>query len=229
MTKIIDSGLGTKSSQPTFVKLPKITVPKKKDYGTISYRELPIVESAKKEQVIIELPKIVESIKEHFGTIVHNEIPVTKQETPKDKNDASIIDVISTGFGDENTLYADCPKITYHQHLCKELFLSEFKTEEEKSQVRLNLGIPSIQEVHDFVTLKLADYVTKDNLTDTIAGTVKLQNYYTKIEVDNKLSSLKLKLDTVPTKGSMNGVTSDGVWQHVDDTVGEIHRYVKTI
>lgn len=35
-----------------------------------------------------------------------------------------------------------------------------------------------------------------------------------------------LDLDDYPTQGSKKAVTSGGVWQHIDDTVGAIHRTV---
>lgn len=35
-----------------------------------------------------------------------------------------------------------------------------------------------------------------------------------------------LDLDDYPTQGSKKAVTSGGVWQHIDDTVGVIHRTV---
>ena len=35
-----------------------------------------------------------------------------------------------------------------------------------------------------------------------------------------------LDLDDYPTQGSKKAVTSGGVWQHIDDIVGEIHRVV---
>ena len=35
-----------------------------------------------------------------------------------------------------------------------------------------------------------------------------------------------LDLDNYPTQGSKKAVTSGGVWQHIDDIVGEIHRVV---
>ena len=48
------------------------------------------------------------------------------------------------------------------------------------------------------------------------------------VTVNNKQTSLDkvIALDTYPKKGSTQGVTSNGVWQHIDDTVGEIHRKV---
>lgn len=144
----------------------------------------------------------------------------------------SVLGSINTGFGPEFVLTPQsncCQKPGLYLHLYKETYLSEFETESEKKQARLNLGVLSAKEVSDQINLKLADYVTKQDVDNIVAGSLNLQNYYTKSEMDVKLSNIKLNLDRKPTKGSMNGVTSDGVWQHVDDTVGAIHRYTNTI
>ena len=69
--------------------------------------------------------------KQTYG-VIHNEQPVIKQEPSKEVNKDSIIDKINTGFGCDNALHKDCPKPQWHQHLCKENFLGEFKTELEK-------------------------------------------------------------------------------------------------
>lgn len=142
----------------------------------------------------------------------------------------SVLNSINTGFGPENSLsfthHCDTPTVL---HLYKETYLSEFETEEEKSLVRLNLGVPSIREVESAISLKLKDFATKQDVDRIIAGSVDLQNYYTKAETEDKLKNIKLNLDTTPTKNSQNGVTSGGVWKHIDDTVGEIHRYAQTI
>ena len=153
----------------------------------------------------------------------------------KCSDQTSVLNSINTGFGPENSLelrlngYCGCGSKTTLLHLYKETYLSEFQTEDEKKQVRLNLGVPSVQDVQKQIALNLADYATKQEVDRIIAGTLDLTNYYTKPEIDEKLGTLKLSLDRTPTKGSMNGVTSDGVWQHVDDTVGAIHRYTNTI
>lgn len=147
----------------------------------------------------------------------------------------SVLDSINTGFGPENSLdlrfngHCGCGSKTTLLHLYKETYLSEFSTEDEKRQVRLNLNVPSIEDVQKQISLNLSNYATKQEVDNIIAGTLDLTNYYTKPEVDKKLETLNLNLDRTPTKGSMNGVTSDGVWQHVDDTVGAIHRYTNTI
>ena len=51
-----------------------------------------------------------------------------------------------------------------------------------------------------------------------------------KVSIDGSTTNLNivlekvLDLDDYPTQGSTKAVTSGGVWQHIDDTVGEIHR-----
>lgn len=56
---------------------------------------------------------------------------------------------IDSGFGHDNKLYFDCPKPKTHIHLCKENYLSEFKTESEKQLARDNLGVYSKSEVNN--------------------------------------------------------------------------------
>lgn len=149
--------------------------------------------------------------------------------TDKDQN--SLLNNINTGFGPENSLSLQktCSTTPTVLHLYKENYLSEFETEEDKTKARLNLGVPSVQDVSKQIQLKLQDYATKADVDKVVAGTLSLQNYYTKQEVDTKISNIRLNLDTAPKQGSMNAVTSDGIWKHVDETVGEIHRYTKTI
>lgn len=140
----------------------------------------------------------------------------------------SIMGSVNTGYGFENSLlFRNQPCNTTVLHLCKEAYLSEFQTEQEKAQARFNLGVLSDNEVDRKLNLKLNNYVTKDALDQVVAGSGKLQNYYTKEEIDSMLENSNL--DNIPTNGSANGVTSDGVWQYIDGTVGNIHRYIKTI
>ena len=54
-----------------------------------------------------------------------------------------------SGFGHDNKLHFDCPKPKTHIHLCKEDYLSEFKTESEKQLARDNLGVYSKSEVNN--------------------------------------------------------------------------------
>lgn len=56
---------------------------------------------------------------------------------------------IESGFGHDNKLHFDCPKPKTHIHLCKENYLSEFKTESEKQLARDNLGVYSKSEVNN--------------------------------------------------------------------------------
>ena len=56
---------------------------------------------------------------------------------------------IDSGFGHDNKLHFDCPKPKTHIHLCKENYLSEFKTESEKQLARDNLGVYSKSEVNN--------------------------------------------------------------------------------
>ncbi len=145
-------------------------------------------------------------------------------------NGGSIKGNINTGFDADDTLnYASSCSSKTLRFLSEENYLGEFDTEDKKAKARLNLGVLSSKEVQNKISLSLADYATKSDVDKAIMGTLNLANYYTKSEVDDKLTKLNLSLDKTPTKGSNNGVTSNGVWQHVDDTVGEIHRYVKTI
>lgn len=53
-----------------------------------------------------------------------------------------------------------------------------------------------------------------------------------KVSIDGSTTNLNivlkkvLDLDDYPIQGSTKAVTSGGVWQHIDDIVGEIHRTV---
>lgn len=152
----------------------------------------------------------------------------TCSHTCNDQN--SVLGSINTGFGPENTLEIQhrCNTSTV-LHLYKETYLSEFETAEEKSKARQNLDVPSTEQVEQQIELRLSNYATKAEVDKIVAGTLTLTNYYTKSEVDKKLDNITLNLDSKPIKGSLNGVTSDGIWKHIDDTVGAIHRYVQTI
>lgn len=171
------------------------------------------------------------SIMENLAPETGSQIIDTKCRHNEDITQNSILGSVNTGFGPENELsiQSKCTKKSSVLHLYKETYLSEFETEEEKARVRLNLGVPSVSDVNQQLTLKLANYATKADVDKVIAGTLSLQNYYTKEEMNSKLEKLDLNLDKVPTQYSVNGVTSGGVWKHVDDTVGAIHRYTQTI
>lgn len=164
-------GLGINDSQPNFVpthiKLLE-NKPEQKQKVSISII-VPHKEESKKE--IIQFPKITEPPKQTYG-VIHNEQPVIKQELPKELNKDSIIDKIETGFGDENTLHKECPKPKFHQHLCKENFLSEFKTEIEKQLARDNLGVYSKLQIDQFLkdltNVDTSSFITKDDFEAAI-------------------------------------------------------------
>lgn len=158
-----DIGLGVKDSQPisVSVRIPKQEEPIKKPKITI-----PIIQ--KKQEI-------------------DNKQPVIKQEPSKELNKDSIIDKINTGFGCDNALHKDCPKPQWHQHLCKENFLGEFKTEIEKQLARDNLNIYSKVQIDEFIKnlsgVDLSSFITKDDFNEAI------QN------LDFVKSSLKSKTD----------------------------------
>lgn len=163
-----DIGLGVNDSQPKSVSI-RIPI-KEKEEPTKPKITIPTVK--KEEQVIdleiIKLPQIVEPPKQTYG-IIHNEQPVIKQETTTEENKDSIIDIIDTGFGCDNTLHKECPKPQMHQHLCKENFLSEFKTEVQKQLARDNLGIYSKEEVKEMfanIDIDTSSFITKDEIGD---------------------------------------------------------------
>lgn len=116
-------------------------------------------------------PKIVDVVKQD-KIIIHNEQPVIKQYPPKEVNKDSIIDKINTGFGCDNALHKDCPKPQWHQHLCKENFLGEFKTELEKQLARDNLNIYSKVQIDEFIKnlsgVDLSSYITKEDFKEAI-------------------------------------------------------------
>lgn len=180
-------GLGINDSQPDFVpihiKLPE-NKPKQKQKVSIPIKVTP-KENPMKE--IIQFPKITEPPKQTYG-VIHNEQPVIKQESLKEPNKDSIIDIIETGFGDENTLHKECPKPKFHQHLCKENFLGEFKTEIEKQLARDNLGVYSKIQIDQFIkdltNIDTSSFITKDEVTsmlqdlDFVKSTLKSQTDY---------------------------------------------------
>ena len=131
-------------------------------------------------------PKIVDVVKQD-KIIIHNEQPVIKQEPPKEVNKDSIIGKVNTGFGCDKALHKDCPKPQWHQHLCKENFLGEFKTDLEKQLARDNLGVYSKAQVDEFIKnlsgVDLSSFITKDDFNEAIQ------------DLDFVKSSLKAKTD----------------------------------
>lgn len=166
-----DIGLGVKDSQPNFVSI-RVQLPK--EPPTIKPKiTIPVIKKEEKilDKEIIQLPKIVEPVKQTYG-IIHNEQPVIKQEPSKELNKDSILDKVETGFGCDNTLHKECPKPKFHQHLCKENFLSEFKIEIEKQLARDNLGVYSKLQIDQFLkdltNIDTSSFITKDDFEAAI-------------------------------------------------------------
>lgn len=145
----------------------KISVKKDIGLGVKNSQPIPVSIRIPKQEEIIQLPGII--------------------EPPKEVNKDSIIDKINTGFGCDNALHKDCPKPQWHQHLCKENFLGEFKTELEKQLARDNLDIYSKTQIDKFIKdlsgADLSSYITKDYFNEAI------QN------LDYVKSSLKSNID----------------------------------
>ena len=180
-----DIGLGVKDSQPISVS---IRIPKQEEVIKKPKITIPVIQ--KKQEIdnkeIIQLPEIIEPPKQTYG-VIHNEQPVIKQEPSKEVNKDSIIDKINTGFSCDNVLHKDCPKSQWHQHLCKENFLGEFKTELEKQLARDNLDIYSKTQIDRFIKdlsgVDLSSYITKDYFNEAIQ------------DLDYVKSSLKSNID----------------------------------
>lgn len=236
MTKLIIDGLGTEDSQPTIIKIP-IVEKSQPEEETNSI--IPIVypeTSETKETVTIEITS-AEPLEE---TPV--EISITKQEPELKKNDDSVMDTISTGFGHDNAVYASCPVPEYHQHLCKELFLGEFKTEEEKQLARHNLGlyderdivalslITTEEEIKtpsilDDLEIKIIKQGNKAFATETVADAVmvKRKNEYISLQSllddeDGLVSSVNEKIDKLLAKSASGSNIT---------TIGDINYFLK--
>ena len=69
---------------------------------------------------------------------------------PRKRKD-SILDTISTGYGDANILIKDCPKTSFKTPLFKEDYLSVFVSETEKALVRHNIGVMGASEITTLV------------------------------------------------------------------------------
>lgn len=162
-----DIGLGVSDSQP--ISVPIRVSFKKEEIKELPKITIPIIqkEQLNLEKEIIQLPKIIEPPKQIYGTI-HNEQPVIKQEPTQEPNKDSIIDKIETGFGDENTLHKECPKPKWNQHLSKENYLGEFKTEQEKQLARDNLGVYSKEQIdkalRDITHTDVFNFITKSEV-----------------------------------------------------------------
>ena len=83
-------------------------------------------------------------------------------------NKDSILKDVETGFGDGQKLVTECKKPVYKTHLCKESYLSEFKSESEKNLARTNLGVYSKEETHIIIQKQVSDFVTKNELEESV-------------------------------------------------------------
>lgn len=150
----------------------KISVKKDIGLGVKDSQPISVSICIPKQEEVIKKPKIT--------------IPVI-QKKQEIHNKDSIIDKINTGFGCDNALHKDCPKPQWHQHLCKENFLGEFKTELEKQLARDNLDIYSKTQIDKFIKdlsgVELSSYITKDYFNEAV------QN------LDYVKSSLKSNID----------------------------------
>ena len=112
------------------------------------------------------------------------------------KNEESILDSIDTGFGKNNELLKDCPEAEYKVPLYKENFLKEFKSEEEKSNVRVAIGVYSKDETKEVINNILDNersFVTKKEVSDIVADLDIVKSNpraYANYEIPDKLFKL---------------------------------------
>ena len=98
-------------------------------------------------------------------------------------------------------------------------------TPKEKEIVRKTIIIPN--DIPDTKIVQIQKLDEDYNIIDVYPIT---KAEAVKVSIDGSTTNLNivlekvLDLDDYPTQGSTKAVTSGGVWQHIDDTVGEIHR-----
>lgn len=111
--------------------------------------------------------KIQRDCSENDIKINENIIPCYSK-LPISKNKDSILTKVDTGFGGDQTLIKECKKPVYKTHLCKESYLSEFKSETEKKLARNNLNVYSKEETHLIIQKSVSNIVTKNDLEEFI-------------------------------------------------------------
>ena len=186
-------GLGIKTSQPLPSKSLLTTINLKDELPKVEDLPLIVIEQPKEEPKKIPLivnpiidvypPKediiyyAEESITISTGFIQNKSsiIPCERDlKCDPHKNEDSVIDSVDTGFGCDNTVVKDCPKPKYKTHLCKENYLSEFKTESEKQLARNNLGVYSKEEINDILSKIVENnnkqFVTKEEVESMISN-----------------------------------------------------------
>ena len=100
-------------------------------------------------------------------------------------------------------------------------------TPKEKEIVRKTIIIP--EDIPNTKIVQVQKLDKDDNIIDVYPIT---RAEAVKVSIDGSTTNLNivlekvLDLDDYPIQGSKKAVTSGGVWQHIDDTVGEIHRAV---
>lgn len=105
---------------------------------------------------------------EKHTVVNENVIPNhSKLNTTCSTNENSILKDVDTGFGDNQKLVTECKKPVYKTHLCKESYLSEFKSESEKNLARINLDVYSKEETHIVLQKVASDFVTKNELEES--------------------------------------------------------------
>lgn len=102
---------------------------------------------------------------------------VVPVEITDDIFEESVKETMDTGFGDSDTLHKECPEPKAVQYLGKENYLSEFKTETDKTLARENLGVYSSDKI---------DQLLK-SITNNVSGI-----YVTKSEVQSMIEDIKL-------------------------------------
>lgn len=130
------------------------------------------------------------SSKSLLGTINTEPINTKKiklSHLSKTCNEDSILDNIDTGFGSEYELVKECKKPVYKTHLCKESYLSEFKSETEKQLARTNLGVVGKNEVNVIIQQSVSDFIVKTNLI-TISDLEEIIKDYTTSEFRSQVN-----------------------------------------
>lgn len=126
------------------------------------------------DKQFIESDSIITTLNTGFDK--HDDKPVIQEVEYKcdiQQNPSSVIENIETGFGCDNQLVVECPKPEYKTHLCKENYLSEFKTEAEKVLARNNLGVYSKKEIDIIIGGIIenhSQYVTKNEVESMVSN-----------------------------------------------------------
>lgn len=146
---------------------------------------------------------------------------VPKESNTTSKNKDSVLDTISTGFGHDNTIYATCQKPTYHQHLCKEQYLGEFQTEEEKQLARHNLGLYDERDIVAMSLLTTEDEITTPSILNDLNIKVLKQG--------NKAVAVETTANAVRVKKKDTYVTLQSLLDDSEDSVSALNDRINTL